>query len=446
MSVILETLPVGQKVGIAFSGGLDTSAALHWMRQKGAIPYAYTANLGQPDETDYDAIPRAALEYGAEKARLIDCRSPLVREGIAALQAGAFHITTAGVPYFNTTPIGRAVTGTMLVAAMKEDDVHIWGDGSTFKGNDIERFYRYGLLVNPSLQVYKPWLDAAFIDELGGRAEMSAFMQRSGFAYKMPAEKAYSTDSNLLGATHEAKDLEHLSSSIKIVVPIMGAAFWRDDVEIPREEVVIRFEEGSPVALNGQQFDSPVDLLLEANRVGGRHGLGMSDQIENRIIEAKSRGIYEAPGLALLFIAYERLITGIHNEDTIEQYRDNGRKLGRLLYQGRWFDSQAIMLRESAERWVAKPITGEVTLELRRGNDYSILNTESPNLTFHPERLSMEKTESTFSPRDRIGQLTMRNLDITDTREKLLTYAKTGLLTLSKGSEMPQLKSVKEED
>jgi argininosuccinate synthase len=439
MSVILESLPIGQKVGIAFSGGLDTSAALHWMKQKGAIPYAYTANLGQPDETDYDAIPRAALEYGAEKARLIDCRGALVREGIAALQAGAFHITTAGVPYFNTTPIGRAVTGTMLVAAMKEDDVHIWGDGSTFKGNDIERFYRYGLLVNPNLQVYKPWLDAAFIDELGGRAEMSAFMQRSGFAYKMSAEKAYSTDSNILGATHEAKDLEHLSSSVKIVVPIMGAAFWRDDVKIRREEVVIRFEEGSPVALNGEQFGSPVDLLLEANRIGGRHGLGMSDQIENRIIEAKSRGIYEAPGLALLFIAYERLITGIHNEDTIEQYRDHGRKLGRLLYQGRWFDSQAIMLRESAQRWVAKPITGEVTLELRRGNDYSILNTESPNLTFHPERLSMEKTESTFSPRDRIGQLTMRNLDITDTREKLLTYAKTGLLTLSKGSEMPQL-------
>ena len=446
MSVILESLPIGQKVGIAFSGGLDTSAALHWMKQKGAIPYAYTANLGQPDETDYDAIPRTALEYGAEKARLIDCRGPLVREGIAALQAGAFHITTAGVAYFNTTPIGRAVTGTMLVAAMKEDDVHIWGDGSTFKGNDIERFYRYGLLVNPSLQVYKPWLDAAFIDELGGRAEMSAFMQRSGFDYKMSAEKAYSTDSNILGATHEAKDLEHLSSSVKIVVPIMGAAFWRDDVEIQREGVAIRFEEGSPVALNGQQFDDPVALLLEANRIGGRHGLGMSDQIENRIIEAKSRGIYEAPGLALLFIAYERLITGIHNEDTIEQYRDNGRKLGRLLYQGRWFDSQAIMLRESAQRWVAKPITGEVTLELRRGNDYSILNTESPNLTFHPERLSMEKTESAFSPRDRIGQLTMRNLDITDTREKLITYAATGLLTLSKGVEMPQLNNGKEKE
>jgi argininosuccinate synthase len=446
MSVILESLPIGQKVGIAFSGGLDTSAALHWMKQKGAIPYAYTANLGQPDETDYDSIPRAALEYGAAKARLIDCRGPLVREGIAALQAGAFHITTAGVPYFNTTPIGRAVTGTMLVAAMKEDDVHIWGDGSTFKGNDIERFYRYGLLVNPSLQVYKPWLDAAFIDELGGRAEMSAFMQRNGFAYKMSAEKAYSTDSNILGATHEAKDLEHLSTSVKIVDPIMGTAFWRDDVEIKREQVTIRFEEGSPLALNGKQFDSPVDLLLEANRVGGRHGLGMSDQIENRIIEAKSRGIYEAPGLALLFIAYERLITGIHNEDTIEQYRENGRKLGRLLYQGRWFDSQAMMLRESAQRWVAKPITGEVTLELRRGNDYSILSTESPNLTFHPERLSMEKTESTFSPRDRIGQLTMRNLDITDTRDKLITYAKAGLLKLSKGSEMPQLSSVKDED
>jgi argininosuccinate synthase len=443
MSVILESLPTGEKVGIAFSGGLDTSAALHWMKQKGAIPYAYTANLGQPDETDYDAIPRAALEYGAAKARLIDCRGPLVREGLAALQAGAFHITTAGVPYFNTTPIGRAVTGTMLVAAMKEDDVHIWGDGSTFKGNDIERFYRYGLLVNPNLQVYKPWLDAAFIDELGGRAEMSAFMQRSGFAYKMSAEKAYSTDSNILGATHEAKDLEHLSSSVKIVVPIMGTAFWRDDVEIPREEVVVRFEEGFPVALNDQRFDDSVALLLEANRIGGRHGLGMSDQIENRIIEAKSRGIYEAPGLALLFIAYERLVTGIHNEDTIEQYRDHGRKLGRLLYQGRWFDSQAIMLRESAQRWVAKPITGEVTLELRRGNDYSILNTESPNLTFHPERLSMEKTESTFSPRDRIGQLTMRNLDITDTRDKLLTYAASGLLTLSKGSEMPQLNNGK---
>jgi argininosuccinate synthase len=441
MSVILEDLPVGQKVGIAFSGGLDTSAALHWMKTKGAVPYAYTANLGQPDEIDYDAIPRKALEYGAEVARLIDCRAQLVREGIAALQAGAFHISTAGVTYFNTTPIGRAVTGTMLVTAMKEDDVNIWGDGSTFKGNDIERFYRYGLLVNPDLKVYKPWLDATFIDELGGRKEMSEFLIKSGFDYKMSTEKAYSTDSNILGATHEAKDLELLSSSIKIVQPIMGVASWRDDVVVKAEEVTVRFAEGVPVALNGAEYTDAVELLLEANRIGGRHGLGMSDQIENRIIEAKSRGIYEAPGLALLFIAYERLITGIHNEDTIEQYRENGRKLGRLLYQGRWFDSQALMLREAAQHWVARPITGEVTLELRRGNDYSVLNTESPNLTFKPERLSMEKTASSFSPKDRIGQLTMRNLDITDTREKLLTYAKSGLISLSKGTEMPQLKS-----
>jgi argininosuccinate synthase len=440
MSTILEHLPIGEKVGIAFSGGLDTSAALHWMKLKGAHPYAYTANLGQPDEQDYDAIPQKALEYGAIKARLVDCRAQLVREGLAALQSGAFHITTAGVAYFNTTPIGRAVTGTMLVTAMKEDGVSIWGDGSTFKGNDIERFYRYGLLVNPELKIYKPWLDDAFIHELGGRAEMSAFMQKSGFAYKMSAEKAYSTDSNLLGATHEAKDLELLSSSIRIVEPIMGVASWRDDVVVKREEVSVRFVEGWPVALNGKEFSDSVELLLEANRIGGRHGLGMSDQIENRIIEAKSRGIYEAPGLALLYIAYERLITGIHNEDTIEQYRENGRKLGRLLYQGRWFDSQAMMLRDTAQRWVAKPVTGEVTLELRRGNDYSIINTESPNLTFKPERLSMEKTDSAFSPRDRIGQLTMRNLDITDTRDKLLTYAQSGLLVSGPESLLPQLK------
>jgi argininosuccinate synthase len=439
MSNILERLPAGQKVGIAFSGGLDTSAALHWMKLKGALPYAYTANLGQPDESDYEEIPRKALEYGAVKARLIDCRAQLVREGLGALQSGAFHITTAGVTYFNTTPLGRAVTGTMLVNAMKEDDVSIWGDGSTFKGNDIERFYRYGLLVNPDLKIYKPWLDEVFIHELGGRAEMSEFMRASGFEYKMKAEKAYSTDSNLLGATHEAKDLEHLNSSMKIVEPIMGTAFWRDEVAVKREEVSIRFEEGWPVALNGTEFTDSVELLLEANRIGGRHGLGMSDQIENRIIEAKSRGIYEAPGLALLYIGYERLLTGIHNEDTIEQYRENGKKLGRLLYQGRWFDSQAIMLREAAQRWVAKPISGEVTLELRRGNDYSILNTVSPNLTFKPERLTMEKGESAFSPRDRIGQLTMRNLDIADTREKLMTYAQTGLLTIGAGTTMPQL-------
>ena len=437
MATILQHLPAGQKVGIAFSGGLDTSAALHWMRNKGAIPYAYTANLGQPDEPDYDEIPRKAMLYGAEQARLIDCRAQMAAEGIAALQCSAFHISTAGVTYFNTTPIGRAVTGTMLVAAMKEDEVNIWGDGSTFKGNDIERFYRYGLLTNPGLKIYKPWLDQAFIDELGGRAEMSAFMTKAGFGYKMSAEKAYSTDSNMLGATHEAKDLEHLNSGITIVQPIMGVAFWRDEVEVKRETVSVRFDEGRPVALNGVEYPDLVELILEANRIGGRHGLGMSDQIENRIIEAKSRGIYEAPGLALLFIAYERLVTGIHNEDTIEQYRDNGRKLGRLLYQGRWFDPQSLMLRETAQRWVARAITGTVTIELRRGNDYSILNTESANLTYHPERLTMEKGESSFSPADRIGQLTMRNLDIADTRDKLGIYSRTGLLP--SGGSLPRL-------
>ena len=388
-ATILESLPLGQKVGIAFSGGLDTSAALLWMRKKGAVPYAYTANLGQPDEDDYNAIPKKAMEYGAENARLIDCRQQLAHEGIAAIQCGAFHISTGGIPYFNTTPLGRAVTGTMLVAAMKEDDVNIWGDGSTFKGNDIERFYRYGLLTNPKLKIYKPWLDNQFIDELGGRFEMSQFLIANGFDYKMSVEKAYSTDSNMLGATHEAKDLEELSTGMKIVKPIMGVAFWDESVEIKPETVTVTFEEGVPVALNGKRFDDAVELILEANRIGGRHGLGMSDQIENRIIEAKSRGIYEAPGMALLHIAYERLVTGIHNEDTIEQYRINGLRLGRLLYQGRWFDPQALMLRETAQRWVAKAITGTVTLELRRGNDFTILNTESPNLTYEAERLSM---------------------------------------------------------
>ena len=438
-ATILQNVPVGEKVGIAFSGGLDTSAALLWMKQKGALPYAYTANLGQPDEDDYNAIPQKAEAYGAVKARLIDCRLQLAHEGIAAIQCGAFHISTAGVTYFNTTPLGRAVTGTMLVSAMKEDDVNIWGDGSTYKGNDIERFYRYGLLTNPALKIYKPWLDQTFIDELGGRAEMSQFLIDNGFDYKMSKEKAYSTDSNMLGATHEAKDLEHLDSGIKIVEPIMGVAFWRDDVEIKPETVTVRFEEGMPVALNGKTFTDAVELILEANRIGGRHGLGMSDQIENRIIEAKSRGIYEAPGMALLHIAYERLVSGIHNEDTIEQYRINGLRLGRLLYQGRWFDSQALMLRETAQRWVAKAITGEVTIELRRGNDYSILNTESANLTYQPERLTMEKGDSMFSPADRIGQLTMRNLDIVDTRAKLGLYSDAGLLSLGQGSALPQL-------
>jgi argininosuccinate synthase len=440
MSTILQSLPQGQKVGIAFSGGLDTSAALLWMKQKGALPYAYTAHLGQPDESDYDDIPRKAKAYGAIEARLVDCRPQLAAEGLAALQSGAFHISTGGITYFNTTPLGRAVTGTMLVSAMKADDVNIWGDGSTFKGNDIERFYRYGLLTNPSLKIYKPWLDQTFIDELGGRKEMSEFLIANGFDYKMSVEKAYSTDSNMLGATHEAKDLEELSSGMRIVNPIMGVAFWKPEVDVKPEEVTVRFEEGVPVALNGQSFDSLVNLFLKANEIGGRHGLGMSDQIENRIIEAKSRGIYEAPGMALLHIAYERLVTGIHNEDTIEQYRINGLKLGRLLYQGRWFDPQAIMLRETAQRWVARAVTGEVTLELRRGNDYSILNTESPNLTYAPERLSMEKVEDApFSPLDRIGQLTMRNLDITDTRAKLGVYSNAGLLSLGKGDDFLKL-------
>ena len=439
-NTILQHLPKGEKVGIAFSGGLDTSAALLWMRQHGAIPCAYTANLGQPDEEDYEAIPRKAKEYGAEMARLIDCRTQLAQEGIAAIQCGAFHVTTGGLTYFNTTPLGRAVTGTMLVSAMKEDNVNIWGDGSTYKGNDIERFYRYGLMTNPNLKIYKPWLDQKFIDELGGRFEMSNFLIENGFDYKMSVEKAYSTDSNMLGATHEAKDLEFLNSGIRIVNPIMGVPFWREDVQIKAEEVTVRFEEGIPVALNGKTFDNIVELFLEANRIGGRHGLGMSDQIENRIIEAKSRGIYEAPGMALLHIAYERLVTGIHNEDTIEQYRINGIRLGRLLYQGRWFDPQALMLRETAQRWVARAVTGEVTLELRRGNDYSLLNTESPNLTYHPERLSMEKVENApFDPVDRIGQLTMRNLDITDTRDKLSIYSRTGLLATNKDSALPQL-------
>jgi argininosuccinate synthase len=436
---ILQSLPKGEKVGIAFSGGLDTSAALYWMRENGAIPYAYTANLGQPDESDYENIPKKAKTYGAEKARLIDCRQQLVSEGLVALQCGAFHITTAGVPYFNTTPIGRAVTGTMLVAAMKEDDVNIWGDGSTYKGNDIERFYRYGLLVNPDLRVYKPWLDQRFIDELGGRAEMSEYLEGAGLEFHMAPSKAYSTDSNMLGATHEAKDLEFLDKNIHIIDPIMGVPFWKEDVEIAYEEVTIRFEEGLPVEINGKTFADQVELMAEANAIGGRHGLGMSDQIENRIIEAKSRGIYEAPGMALLFIAYDRLVTGIHNEDTIDQYRDSGRRLGRLLYQGRWFDTQSIMLREPLQRWVASLVTGEVTIGLRRGNDYSILNTESPNLTYAPERLSMEKTESTFTPMDRIGQLTMRNNDITDSRTKLQTYARTGLVSLAASDALPQL-------
>ena len=438
MSKILLSLPKGQNVGIAFSGGLDTSAAIAWMRHNGAVPYAYTAHLGQPDESDYDAITKRATEYGAEAARLVDCREALVREGLVALMCGAFHIESAGKRYFNTTPLGRAVTGTLLVNAMKEDGVSIWGDGSTYKGNDIERFYRYGLMTNPDLQIYKPWLDQDFVREMGGRTEMSAWLTDHGFAYKMSAEKAYSTDSNLWGATHEAKDLEFLHNGLRIVQPIMGVKFWDESVSIAPEEVTIEFAEGLPVRLNNQSFDSATDLVMEANQIGGRHGLGMSDQIENRIIEAKSRGIYEAPGMALLFIAYERLVAAIHNEGTIDNYRTLGRKLGRLLYEGRWFDPQSLMLRDTLQRWVGRAVTGTVTVELRRGDDYSLLDTTGPNLTYGPERLSMERVEDeAFSPLDRIGQLSLRNLDIADSREKIAVYAQLGVLPPA--SQMQQL-------
>ncbi|NBS27412.1 MAG: argininosuccinate synthase [Actinobacteria bacterium] len=426
---VLTALPVGERVGIAFSGGLDTSAAVAWMREKGAKPYAYTADLGQPDEPDLSGVPSRALEYGAESARLVDCSTELVHEGLVALQCGAFHITTAGKTYFNTTPLGRAVTGTLLVRAMKEDGVDIWGDGSTYKGNDIERFYRYGLLANPSLRIYKPWLDATFVREMGGRAEMSAFLSSKKLPYRDSAEKAYSTDANIWGATHEAKQLEELSTSMHIVKPIMGVAHWDSSVAITPEDVTIEFREGWPVALNGKEFASQVELVHEANRIGGRHGLGMSDQIENRIIEAKSRGIYEAPGLALLHIAYERLLTAIHNENTLENYRQMGRRLGRLLYEGRWFDPQSLMLREPLMRWVGSLVTGTVTLQLRRGDDYTILSTSGPHLTYAPERLSMERVEdAAFGPLDRIGQLTMRNLDIQDTRSKIDEYRAAGTL------------------
>ena len=426
---VLTALPVGERVGIAFSGGLDTSAAVAWMREKGAKPYAYTADLGQPDEPDLSGVPSRALDYGAEHARLVDCSTELVHEGLVALQCGAFHITTAGKTYFNTTPLGRAVTGTLLVRAMKEDGVDIWGDGSTYKGNDIERFYRYGLLANPSLRIYKPWLDATFVREMGGRAEMSAFLTAKKLPYRDSAEKAYSTDANIWGATHEAKQLEELSTSMHIVKPIMGVAHWDAAVAIAPEDVTIEFREGWPVELNGKEFASQVELVHEANRIGGRHGLGMSDQIENRIIEAKSRGIYEAPGLALLHIAYERLLTAIHNENTLENYRQMGRRLGRLLYEGRWFDPQSLMLREPLMRWVGSLVTGTVTLQLRRGDDYTILSTSGPHLTYAPERLSMERVEdAAFGPLDRIGQLTMRNLDIQDTRSKIDEYRAAGTL------------------
>jgi argininosuccinate synthase len=427
MSKVLASLPVGQKVGIAFSGGLDTSVAVAWMKEKGATPYAYTADLGQYDEGDIDSIPARALEYGAAKGRLIDCKDSLAEEGLAAIACGAFHIRTGGKVYFNTTPLGRVVTGTLLVRAMREDGVEIWGDGSTYKGNDIERFYRYGLLANPNLQIYKPWLDNDFVTELGGRHEMSEWLQERTLPYRASKEKAYSTDANMLGATHEAKSLEFLDTSYEIVEPIMGVRFWDDSVKIETEDVSINFVQGRPVAINGESLPSAVDLIFKANEIGGRHGLGMSDQIENRIIEAKSRGIYEAPGMALLHIAYERLLSAIHNEDTIANYHQEGRRMGRLLYEGRWLDPQTLMLRESLMKWVASAVNGTVTIRLRRGDDYTILKTEGEGFSYHPEKLSMERTEdAAFGPADRIGQLTMRNLDIQDTRQKLDLYRKQG--------------------
>jgi len=427
VSKVLGSLPTGEKVGIAFSGGLDTSVAVAWMREKGAIPFAYTANLGQYDEDDIDSIPGRAKEYGAEAGRLVDCRESLVEEGLTAIACGAFHIRTGSKVYFNTTPLGRVVTGTLLVRAMKEDGVDIWGDGSTYKGNDIERFYRYGLLANPDLRIYKPWLDSDFVAELGGREEMSEWLKERDLPYRASTEKAYSTDANMLGATHEAKSLEYLNTSMEIVEPIMGVKHWDQSVEISDEEVTITFEQGRPVSLNGKKFASAVELMMEANAIGGRHGLGMSDQIENRIIEAKSRGIYEAPGMALIHIAYERLLSAIHNEDTIAAYHLEGRRMGRLLYEGRWLDPQTLMLRESLMRWVASAVTGSVTLKLRRGDDYSIMDTQGDSFSYHPEKLSMERTEdAAFGPEDRIGQLTMRNLDIQDTRQKLDLYRKQG--------------------
>jgi argininosuccinate synthase len=424
VSKVLISLPKGERVGIAFSGGLDTSVAVAWMRDRGSIPCTYTADIGQYDEPDISGVPDRARQYGAEIARAVDCRAQLVEEGLAAMACGAFHIRSGNRTYFNSTPLGRAVTGTMLVRAMHQDGVDIWGDGSTFKGNDIERFYRYGLLANPDLRIYKPWLDADFVHELGGRAEMSRWLTTHDLPYRDSAEKAYSTDANIWGATHEAKTLEHLDVSLESVQPIMGVRFWDPEVDITTEDVTVRFVQGRPVAVNGTTYADGVSLVQAVNEIGGRHGLGMSDQIENRVIEAKSRGIYEAPGMALLWICYERLLNATHNEDTLAHYHVEGRRLGRLLYEGRWLDPQALMVRESIQRWVASLITGDVTLRLRRGEDYSILATSGQNFSYHPDKLSMERTDNAaFGPTDRIGQLTMRNLDIADSRDKLELYA-----------------------
>lgn len=417
--------PPGTRIGIAFSGGLDTRCAVAWMSRQGLDVYAFTADLAQPDESNVADIPPMAIRHGAREARLVDCREALVREGLIAVQCGAFHLSTGGKKYFNTTPLGRAVTTTAIIRAMREDGVHIFSDGSTHKGNDIQRFFRYGVLVNPSLEVYKPWLDRAFVEAFGGRKEMSDYLASIGLPYTMATEKAYSTDANVLGATHEAKDLERLDRGMRIVDPIMGIPHWRSDTAVPAEEVTIELASGLPISVNGARFTSGFDCFRAMNQVGGRHGLGMSDQIENRVIDAKSRGVYEAPGMALAHIAYERLLSAVHNENTTDQYFSFGRRLGRLLYEGRWFDPEALMLKEALLRWVAPAVTGTVTLELRRGDDYTILNTNAARSAYQPDKLSMERTASAFTPEDRIGALEMQSLGVLDNRELLLHLAKT---------------------
>ncbi|HVW27782.1 MAG TPA: argininosuccinate synthase [Polyangiaceae bacterium] len=446
MSRIYRSLPpAGTRVGIAFSGGLDTRCAVAWMSRQGMAVCAYTADLAQPDEKDPAAIPPIAMTHGATLARLVDCREALAREGVVALQCGAFHLSTAGKKYFNTTPLGRAVTATSIIRAMREDGVDVFGDGSTHKGNDIQRFYRYGILTNPSLKIYKPWLDQKFVDAFGGRKEMSEYLESVKLPYTMSKEKAYSTDANVLGATHEAKDLEHLNRGLHIVDPIMGVAHWKKDVPIDAESVTIELSRGVPVAINGRRFTTAIDALLEANRVGGRHGLGTSDQIENRVIDAKSRGVYEAPGMALLHIAYERLVSAIHNENTIDLYFSLGRRLGRLLYEGKWFDAEAMMLKDGLTRWLAPSLTGTVTVELRRGDDYSILDTQADYMAYAPEKLSMERVEdAAFSPSDRIGALEMQNLSVADNRAFLLNHMNAVARLGTPANELPALLGVSE--
>ena len=424
MSKVLTSLPVGERVGIAFSGGLDTSVAVAWMREKGAVPCTYTADLGQYDEPEIDTVPDRAGQYGAELARLVDCKSALVEEGLSAIACGAFHIRSGGKTYFNTTPLGRAVTGTLLVRAMHADGVEIWGDGSTFKGNDIERFYRYGLLANPNLRIYKPWLDADFVAELGGRHEMSAWLTERDLPYRSSQEKAYSTDANIWGATHEAKTLEHLDESMEVVEPIMGVKFWDPSVAIDTEDVTVTFVQGRPVADQRPRPRPASPSSTRPTRSAAATASGCPTRSRTGSSRPSRAASTRRPGMALLHIAYERLLNAVHNEDTLANYYAEGRRLGRLLYEGRWLDPQSLMMREAIQRWIASLVTGQVTLRLRRGDDYSIVDTRGENFSYHPDKLSMERVENAaFGPLDRIGQLTMRNLDIADSRAKLEVYA-----------------------